>query len=180
MNPRMWVRAARSMDGHQSGDPIWSLRVKLLRAFGTAKMVFDRSSEELSHCTIARDIRMQAIRSAPQTIRIRGIRYGRVSVAEQDPEDLRQVLDPRVEREDVPRRARGRGIVRKDRGRDRDNPRVEDVRVHGGQVTFDCLGPLARKDVAHSSKDDRIGGTRPEYIPRKTGSNLPRGLASAP
>src|SRR5438552_16460060 len=113
MNPRMWVRAGAVHGRPPKPGPHLVLAGKPLRAFGTTKVVFDCSSEDLSHRTIARDIRMQAIRSAPQTTRIRGIRHGRVGVAEQDPEDLREVLDPRVEREDVPRRAGGRGVVRK-------------------------------------------------------------------
>src|SRR5207244_12946428 len=90
---------------------------KMLHAFGAAKVVFDRSSEDLAYRPIACDIRMKAIRSASQTVRIGRIRDGGVGVAEQDPKDFRQVLDPRVEGEDVPRRARARGIVRKARAR---------------------------------------------------------------
>src|SRR5213594_1059422 len=59
-------------------------------------------------------------------------------------------------------------------------PGIQDVGVHGGQMTFDRLGPLAGKDVVHSREDDHIGGTRPERIPKQPGSNLLRGLAIHP
>src|SRR3989442_9367716 len=72
------------------------------------------------------------------------------------------------------------GIVRKDRGRNRHDPGIQDVGVHGGQMTFDRLGPLAGKDVVHSREDDHIGGTRPRRIPKQTGANLLPGLPIHP
>jgi len=120
---------------------------------------------------------VEAIWSPAQAGRVRGIRDGSMGIAKQNPQDFRQVLDPGVEGEDVPQGARRCRVVREDRGRDRHNPGIEDVGIHGREVTLDRLRSLTSEDVVHSREDDRVCRTDLEDVSREPGANFLRGLA---
>src|SRR3989449_5462923 len=180
-NPRTCARPARSIVRPQAGTPFGPSGGRPLPVRPrTANVIFDRSGEGLAHGPIPGDVRMETVRAARQAVRIPRIRDGGVGIAEQDPEDLRQVLDPRIEGEDVPGGTSRCHVVREDGGRDRHNPGVEDVRIHRGEVTLNRLGSVASEDVVHAREDDRVCRTFLDDISWKAIANFLRRLAVDP
>src|SRR3989475_4775336 len=166
------ARTAGTPFGPSGGGPLPRTR--------TTNVIFDRSGEGLTHGPIPADVRMETIRGSPQAVRIPGIRDRGVGIAKQDPEDLRQVLDPRIEAEDVPRRASRSHVVWEDGSCDGHDAGVEDVRIHRGEVTLDGLRCLPPEDVVHSRQDDRVRRTDLEDVSPEPIANLLRGLAVDP
>src|SRR2546427_7036030 len=179
-NPRTCARPARSIDRPQAGTPFGPSGGRPLPRPRTAYVIFDRSGEGLAHGPIPGDVRMETVRGPAQAVRISGIRDGGVGIAEQDPEALRQVLDPRIEGEDAPGGTSRCHVEREDCGRDRHNPGVEDVRIHRGEVTFNRLGSVASEDVIHPCEDDRVCRAFLEDISWKAIANFLRRLAVDP
>src|SRR5438445_7498369 len=176
----MCALPARSTGRPHSRNTIWSFRRQPLPRTRTTNVIFDRSGEGLTHGPIPADVRMETIRGSPQAVRIPGIRDGGVGIAKRDPEDLREVLDPRIEAENVPGRASRSDVVGKDGSGDGHEAGIENGGIYRREVTLDRLRSLISKDVVHSRQDDRVCGTDLEDVSREPIANFLRGLAVDP
>src|SRR3989475_727930 len=168
-------RAART-----AGTPFGPSGGRPLPRTRTTNVIFDRSGEGLTHGPIPADVRMETIRGSPQAVRIPGIRDGGVGIAKQDPEDLREVLDPRIEAENVPGRASRSHVVWEQGSCDGHDAGIENVGIHRREVTLDRLRSLPPEDVVHSRQDDRVRRTDLEDVSPEPIANFLRGLAVDP
>src|SRR5207245_5452609 len=137
-------RAART-----AGTPFGPSGGRPLPRTRTTNVIFDRSGEGLTHGPIPADVRMETIRGSPQAVRIPGIRDGGVGIAKRDPEDLREVLDPRIEAEDVPGRASRSHVVWEDGSCDGHDAGIENVGIHRREVKLERLWSMICKNRVH-------------------------------
>src|SRR2546426_7747126 len=173
----MCALPARSTGRPHSRNTIWSSGGRPLPRTRTTNVIFDRSGEGLTHGPTPADVRMETIRGSPQAVRIPGIRDGGVCIAKQDPEDLCEVLDPRIEAENVPGRPSRSHVVWEDGGCDGHDAGIEDVRIHRREGSSGRCRLLTSKVSFTSRKVIADRRRTLETVSRRRSRNFFRGLA---